>query len=87
MNDLKVGDRIRIIGVPTPKGEHYYLHKDTVAVWRQLAKRGRSVRIHKIDEYGSPWYECRFRRKNGRFDYHQLSVHEDEDNWVKVKKR
>lgn len=85
---LKVGDRIRITGQPPwaddPK---MTLHKDTRTVFNKLAKRGRSVRIFMIDEYGCPWYRCKFRRKNGQWEYHHLTAREEDGNWVKVKSR
>jgi len=62
-SDLKVGDRIRIIGMPGDGVPGYYLHSDTKRVFKMLIARGRSVRITRIDEYGSPWYAYVFRRR------------------------
>ena len=81
---LKVGDRIRINDqLPA----YSTLHKETIRVWKKLVQRGRSVRIFKTDEYGAPWYRVRFKRKDGRWEYHELNVMDVDDNWVLVKRR
>jgi hypothetical protein len=86
---LKVGDRIRITGLcsyHTPSFEGT-LPRETKQVWLKLAKRNRPVKIYKIDEYGQPWYRCKFRHKKYGWVYHELSVSIGEDNWVLVKDR
>ena len=85
--DLKIGDRIRITGIPGEGIPGYVIHRDTVRVYKQLMARGRSVRIREIDEYGSPWYFCRFRTRNGEWEYHSLAVYESDTNWVQVRGR
>ncbi len=80
MTGLKVGDRVKITGVPPVKPGHT-IPKETIRVWRKLAERGRAVTISSIDEYGSPWYNCRFKRKDGTWEYHSLSVNVEDDNW------
>jgi hypothetical protein len=85
--DLKVGDRIRIVGMPGEGVPNYYLHRDTKQVFKKLIARRRSVRIAEIDEYGSPWYTCRFRTRSGRWELHYLAVLELDNNWVRVKPR
>lgn len=84
---LRVGDRIRIISVPGEGNPDYWLHRDTMRVFKKLVARNRSVRIFKIDEFGQPWYECRFKKRNGRFERHWLAVIDGENNWVRVKSR
>ena len=84
---LKVGDRIRIVSVPGEGVAGYWMHRDTRRVFKKLIARNRTVRIFKFDEYGMPWYECRFKRRNGRFEIHWLNVSDDEDNWVLVQTR
>jgi hypothetical protein len=32
-----------------------------------------------------PWIHCRFRRKDGRIEYHWLLI--NHDGWVRVRKR
>src|SRR5262249_11493146 len=44
-SDVRVGDRIRIIGIPGDGVPGYYLHRDTKRVFKKLIGRGRSVRI------------------------------------------
>jgi hypothetical protein len=86
-SDLKIGDRIRILELPGKDVAEYYLHLDTRRIYKKLILRGTSLRISRIDEYGAPWYECRFRRKNGAWEFHTLAVFESDRNWVKVKAR
>lgn len=85
-SNLKVGDRIKIIGIPGEGFPGYFIHADTKRVYKKLIARGRSVRICRIDEYGSPWYQCRFRMKNGRWEQHSLTVASFDNNWVFVKR-
>lgn len=73
---LKVGDRIRIVSLPDVQ----YIHADTLKVFKKLLKRGRSVRIGRIDGDGRAWYRARF----GKVWHHLLVA---EDNWVKVRSR
>ena len=77
---LKINDRIRIVAVP----DCSYIHTGTVRVFKKLIARNRPVRISRI-ENGIPWYNCRFKRKNGTWDRHSLAVCEGETNWVLVK--
>jgi len=65
----------------------YYLHPWTKGVFKRLIARKRSVRISWIDDYGAPWYVCRFRMKNGKWDEHQLGVFDSDNNWTMVKSR
>ena len=84
---LKVGDLIRITGVPGAGVPNYFILSETTRVFKKLAARGRPVRIREIDEYGTPWYRCRFRRRNGNFEIHALAVFDFDGNWVLVKRR
>lgn len=84
---LKVGDRVRINAVPGSGIPGYTIHKDTIKVYEKLIARNRSVRICEIDEDGLPWYCCRFKRKNGQWEWHSLVIMDDDTNWVKVRKR
>ena len=85
-DDLKVGDRIRIIAIPGDGVPGYYMHRDTRRVFKKLIARKRSVRIDRI-EWDMPWYTCRFRTKNGKWETHFLGVAPDDNNWVMVKPR
>lgn len=82
--DLRVGDRIRI-NSNIPKYD--CLPRETRRVWNKLSSRGRSVRINRIDEYGQPWYDCRFKMKDGSWEYHSLSVRDEDENWRVVQRR
>lgn len=84
---LRVGDRIRIVREPGVSSADYYIHPDTARVFKKLIRRNRPVRIYKIDEYGQPWYVCKFRKPNGRFELHYLAVLNGESNWVRVQAR
>src|SRR6516164_5054356 len=83
-SDLRVDDRIRIIGIPGAGDLNYYLHRDTKRAYKELIARGRSLGIVKIDEYGDPWFAFRFRMKNGKWEYHWLSILASDDNWAPV---
>ena len=82
---LKVGDRVRLVEIPTHYRVGYNIHKDTMWVYRQLLARGRSMRICKIDDWGLPYIHCRFRRKNGRLRYDWLGL--DPTGWALVERR
>jgi hypothetical protein len=84
-SDLKVGDRIRIIGIPGEGVPGYFLHRDTRLAYQKLIARGRSVRIARIGEDGLAWYSFRFPMKDGRWDWHEMAVCDSDNNWVKVK--
>jgi hypothetical protein len=86
-SDLKVGDWIWIVGIPGEGVPGYHLHRDTERVFMKLIARGRPVRIARIDEYGSPWYRCRFRTRDGRWEWHDLAVCDLDNNWVRVRPR
>jgi hypothetical protein len=87
VSELKVGDRIRITGVPGEGVKGYCIHPDTVLVYKKLVARGRAVRIYEIDEYGSPWFACRFRKKSGKWEHHTLAVIDTDTNWIAVKRQ
>jgi hypothetical protein len=72
---LKVGDRIRLTEVPREFFQAgYYIHRDTLRVYRKLVDCRRPLRVWMIDEYGFPWVQCRFRNKDGRWEHHSLAV-------------
>lgn len=83
---LRVGDRIRIVRLPwdaNAPGQTFF--PETRKLYEKLIARGRPLRVFKIDEHGLPWVACRFRRRNGSWEYHWLAI--DEDSWVRVKSR
>ncbi len=83
---LRVGDRIRLVEYPPEFLQPgYCIHPDTVRVYKKLLKRKTSLRVYEIDEYDSPWIACRFRGRDGRYEWHTLRV--DHDGIVKVQSR
>jgi hypothetical protein len=85
--DLRVGDRIRIVRMPSKAAlEGYVLPRDTRRLYKLLIARNRPLRIYEIDKrWRLPWVQCRFRMKNGKWEYHYLAV--NDDSWVRVKSR
>lgn len=83
VKDLKVGDKIRIVGVPGEGVPDYTLHPSTRRVYQKLVARRRAVRISEIDAWGVPRFWCRFRRKTGGWEWHAMSVAAG-DPWVRV---
>ena len=83
---LKVGDRIRIIGIPGEGMEDYVIQPETIRAYKFLIKRGRSVRISEIDEYGLPWFHFIIKKK-GKLEHHSMNIMEGDMNWVMVKSR
>ena len=84
---LKIGDQIRIIAVPGVGIPNYTIHPDTTRAYLKLIARNRPLRIARIDEYGQPWFDFRFKRKNGKWEHHTMCIFDSDDNWVIVKKR
>jgi hypothetical protein len=83
---LRVGDRIRIVRMPSEWAlDGYVLPPDTRRLYRLLIARKRPLRIYDIDESGLPWVKCQFRTRNGRWEYHYLAV--NDDSWLRVKSR
>ena len=86
-SELRVGDRIRIVGIPGKGDPNYFILPETKRVYKMLMARKRSVRIFEIDEYGSPWYMCKFKKADGTWDWHYLGVFDGDDNWIPVIQR
>ena len=86
-NQLKIGDRIKIIDVPGRGVPNYSIHRDTVRVYKTIIARRRAVVIDKIDKFGAPWYTIKLKRKNGKWERHFLAVYDDDNNWIPVKSR
>src|SRR4051812_19665794 len=79
---LRVGELVRIVRIPGHSVLGYHLHRDTRRLYKRLIDRKRPVRVYEIDKDGLPWIKCRFRYKNGRWDYHFLAI--NDDSWVRV---
>jgi hypothetical protein len=84
--NLEVGDRIRIVRLPSGvDAPGYNFSPETRRVYQRLIARRRSLRVYEVDGWGVPWIQCRFRRKNGQWEYHFLAI--NDDSWVRVKPR
>ena len=82
-SQLKVGDRVKIIGIGPANQPGFSIPASTRRVWRRLMKRRSPVRIREI-RHGQPWYQCRIQRPDGTWEYHELTVNDGDQNWVKV---
>jgi hypothetical protein len=85
--ELKVGDRVRIVGIPGVGVTNYHLHRDTKRAYKVLIERGRPVRIWQIDHEGLPWFRFRIKQKDGTWEHHFMCIAPGDDNWVKVKRQ
>ena len=84
--DLRVGDRIRIVRLPTEWNQPgYHVPPCTRRLCLRLIQRRRPVRVNEIDDGGLPWIACRFCRRNGSWEHHFLAV--NDDSWVRVRGR
>jgi len=83
---LRVGDRVRFVSMPTEFSRPgYYVHRDTLRVYRRLIQRRRAVRVVYLDDWKLPWIRCQFRCKDGRIEYHSLAI--NHDGWDRVRPR
>jgi hypothetical protein len=73
---LKVGDRVRMVELPTPSGtfREWPLHADTRRAYRYLLRRTTPLVVCEIDEYGCPWVQFRLRGRNGRMEHHSMML-------------
>jgi len=83
---LKVGDRVRFVRMPSGvDAPGYTFARETRRLYEQLIARSRPARVCRVDGDGLPWIQCRFRRRNGRWQYHWLAI--NDDSWVRVRER
>jgi len=83
---LRVGDKVRLVEIPPEFfSVGYFVHASTMRVYRKLLARDRPLRIRMIDFAGAPWVQCRFRRKSGGWETHDLAF--CHDGLVKVTRR
>lgn len=76
--DLRVGDRIRLVATPSVfRQESYFVHRDTMNIYKKLLARRRALRVCKIDEDGVSWIRCRFHQKDGGWEWHSLAFNHD----------
>lgn len=82
-----MGDRVVYLGLPVYHNRPgALLFPDTRRLFQRLTSRGRSVRIFKVDKFGA-WIKCRFRRRNGTWEQHLLTVWDGDGNWRLVRPR
>lgn len=81
---LKVGDRIRFVALPTGLSLNN-CHLSTLIAYKTLIKRGRSVRVCRLDEWKMPWIQFRTRGPKGNWIHHRLLI--NHDGWVRVRRR
>jgi hypothetical protein len=82
--NLRVGDRIRIVRLPSDwEQPGYHVPPCTRRLYHLLIERRRPLRVYAVDEDGLPWVRCRFRR--GGWEHHFLAV--NDDSWVRVRSR
>ncbi len=74
---LRVGDRVRMIEIPTPSGtfrDWQPLHRDTKRAYSYLLRRKSPLVVFMIDEYGYPWVSFQMRGKSGRRETHTMML-------------
>ena len=83
---LRVGDRVRIVRLPTGiDAPGYFLHPETRQLYLRLIAGRRSHRIVEIDEWGLPWIHSKQRDSRHGWIYHSLAL--NDDSWVRVRRR
>lgn len=84
---LRVGDRLVYVALPAhwarpdvgvPASSRRFL--------RAIVARGRSVRVHRKDDDGYPWFRARLRRPDGGVEHHEWGVFET-TGWRRVAPR
>jgi len=86
MNDhwqqLKVGDRIRIVRLPSEFSRpDYQVHDDTIALYRHLIDEGCVLVVDEIDDKGRPRIEYEWNKPAG-VEYHGLLI--NDDSWERA---
>jgi hypothetical protein len=71
---LRVGDRIRLVRLPTDFFVWPSLWRETKDAYRYLLNRRSPVTVFQIDEYGYPWVAFQFRNKRGKMGYHWMAM-------------
>jgi hypothetical protein len=85
--ELKVGDRVRFIGIPEAWMEPgFFVSKESRAFMKVLIARRGSSRINSIDEFGYPWITARVRHRNGTLEHHAWMITET-TGWLRVRRR
>jgi len=82
---LRIGDKIRIVQVPSLFSDPHYHNgdwDDTFALYLKLISSNEVLTISKIDELGRPWIEYETQGADGGTTSSSLAV--DDDSWVRV---
>lgn len=84
--ELRVGDRVRLVADP-PEWQlpGYRLPAETRDLWRLLMARRWPLRVFEVDDWGTPWVQCRVRRPGGEWEHHALAL--CHGGWVLVQRR
>lgn len=82
--DLRTGDQIRFIAMPTGLSSDN-CHAETLEAYSALIARRRPVGVHELDELNMPWIHFRTRRTDGSLEDHYLLI--NHDGWVRVQSR
>jgi len=73
---LKIGDFVKLVVLPPEFHQPgFYIHKDTLRVYKLILGRNKPLRIKEIKD-GIPWTEIREKRA-GRTYYHCLALNHD----------
>ena len=84
-NTLRLGDRIRIVQIPSVFSDPCYQNgdwDDTLKLYSELISSGEVLVISEIDEFGRPWISYETRGADGDSISNSLAV--DDDSWVRV---
>ena len=80
--NLKVGDRVRIVRLPTEfSSPGYQVHDDTVALYQHLIDQGCVLTIDEVDDSGRPRVEYEWVKPEG-VEYHGLLI--NDDSWERA---
>ena len=75
--DLRVGDRIRVVRMPTGS-----MQEDTLALYRHLLEEGTVLTISRIGDPDLPWIEYMWNQEDGGDHHHYLAM--ICDSWERV---
>lgn len=88
---LRVGDRIRLLRVPTAdlrQREDELRRGAEMAGWtadtlERILALDPIVTIDEVDECGAPWFSYELHHADGATEYHSLTI-TDDDSWERV---
>ena len=81
--DLRLGDRVRIMRLPSGVDQlGYTFAPSTRRLYERLIASGKTFSIREIDQWGYPRIHVVARRKRGPVVHHTLAL--SDDSWEKV---